>query len=212
MPGSPSARAPLPPCAPKRAGETPTILERLYGQHPNATTELDFTTPFELLVATILSAQSTDARVNKVTPAFFQRYPTHPAGRRDDRAARKEIEATGLFPQEGRSCARMAQALVEEHGGQVPADMGLHGLPRRPEDGERRARHALGVPGLPVDRHVLRVANRLAIAQASTPEEVERQLCAALPPERWTVSSDDADPARPAHLPAAQPLCPQCAW
>jgi endonuclease-3 len=74
MPGSPKRAQPAPPL--KTAAETQAILGRLYGQHPNATTELDFTTPFELLVATILSAQSSDARVNQVTPAFFKRYPT----------------------------------------------------------------------------------------------------------------------------------------
>ena len=107
MPGSPKRARPAPPPGPKPAGETQAILQRLYGQHPNATTELDFTTPFELLVATILSAQSSDARVNQVTPAFFKRYPDP---QRLAAATTAELEpqivATGLLPAEVQDAAR----------------------------------------------------------------------------------------------------------
>jgi endonuclease III len=214
MPGSPKRARPAPPAGPKPAGETRTILERLYGQHPNATTELDFTTPFELLVATILSAQSSDARVNLVTPAFFKRYPDP---QRLAAATTAELEpqivATGFFRQKSKMLLGMAQGLLERHGGQVPADMDA--LTALPGVGRKTANvvlgHALGVPGFPVDRHVLRVANRIGIAQAATPEEVETQLCAALPREQWTLASSTLILHGRRICRPTQPLCPTCA-
>ena len=214
MPGSPKRARPAPTPTPKPARETQVILERLYGQHPNATTELDFTTPFELLVATILSAQSSDVRVNQVTPAFFKRYPD-PQRLAAATAAELEpqIVATGFFRQKSKMLLGMAQALLECHGGQVPADMDA--LTALPGVGRKTANvvlgHALGVPGLPVDRHVLRVANRIGIAQAATPEEVETQLCAALPREQWTLASSTLILHGRRICRPTQPLCPECA-
>ena len=207
-----SARAPLPPACSQAGRRTRRrILERLYGQHPNATTELDFTTPFELLVATILSAQSSDARVNQVTPAFFKRYPDP---QRLAAATTAELEpqivATGFFRQKSKMLLGMAQALLDHHGGQVPADMDA--LTALPGVGRKTANvvlgHALGVPGFPVDRHVLRVANRIGIAQAATPEEVETQLCAALPREQWTLASSTLILHGRRICRPTQPLCP----
>jgi endonuclease III len=217
MPASPrpsAKRKAAPPGPLKTPAETRAILERLYGQHPNAWTELDFTTPFELLVATILSAQSSDKRVNEVTPAFFKRYPD---ARTLVAATTAELEpqiiATGFFRQKSKMLLGMATLLIERHGGEVPADMAA--LTALPGVGRKTANvvlgHALGVPGLPVDRHVLRVANRIGIAQAATPEEVETQLCAALPPERWTISSDALILHGRRICRPTQPLCPQCA-
>ena len=214
MPGSPKRARTAPPPAAKPAGQTQAILQRLYGQHPNATTELDFTTPFELLVATILSAQSSDARVNQVTPAFFKRYPDP---QRLAAATTAELEpqivATGFFRQKSKMLLGMAQALLEHHGGQVPADMDA--LTALPGVGRKTANvvlgHALGVPGFPVDRHVLRVANRIGIAQAATPEEVETQLCAALPREQWTLASSTLILHGRRICRPTQPMCPACA-
>ena len=214
MPGSPKRARTAPTPAAKPTGETQAILQRLYGQHPNATTELDFTTPFELLVATILSAQSSDARVNQVTPAFFKRYPDP---QRLAAATTTELEpqivATGFFRQKSKMLLGMAQALLEHHGGQVPADMDA--LTALPGVGRKTANvvlgHALGVPGLPVDRHVLRVANRIGIAQAPTPEEVETQLCAALPREQWTLASSTLILHGRRICRPTQPMCPACA-
>jgi len=218
MPGSPKRARPAPAGAsgpePKPAGETQAILQRLYGQHPNATTELDFTTPFELLVATILSAQSSDARVNQVTPAFFKRYPDP---QRLVAATAAELEpqlvATGFFRQKSKMLLGMSQALIERHGGQVPADM--EALTKLPGVGRKTANvvlgHALGVPGFPVDRHVLRVANRIGIAQAATPEEVETQLCAALPREQWTLASSTLILHGRRICRPTKPMCPECA-
>jgi endonuclease-3 len=178
---------------PRPARETRAILDRLEGQHPGADTELDFRTPFELLVATILSAQSTDVRVNQVTPALFARYPDARAlAAAEPEAVEPLIVSTGFFRSKARSIVGAARALVERHGGEVPADMDA--LVALPGVGRKTANvvlgHALGIPGLPVDRHVLRVANRLGIAASDDPEIVERQLTKALPRDRWTRASD----------------------
>ena len=144
-------------------------------------------------MATILSAQSSDARVNTVTPSLFARFPD---ARALSAVAPGELEplivATGFFRAKARSVTAMARALVEKHRAEVPASM--EALTALPGVGRKTANvvlgHALGVPGLPVDRHVLRVATRIGIATGKTPERVEEQLCAALPPARWTLASD----------------------
>ncbi|HEY8548893.1 MAG TPA: endonuclease III [Vicinamibacterales bacterium] len=207
-----SRGAPASPPAPRSREEVSRILELLYAQHPNAFTELHFRTPFELLVATILSAQSTDRRVNEVTPALFSRYPDAKALA----AARPGeleplIKATGFFRMKAKAIQGMARALVEKHGGEVPADMDA--LTALPGVGRKTANvvlgHALGVPGFPVDRHVLRVANRLELAQAATPEEVERQLCAVVPREQWTLASDTLI-LHGRRICRPRPLCDRC--
>jgi endonuclease-3 len=177
----------------KSSESTRRVIETLALQHPNADTELHHRNAFELLVATILSAQSTDARVNLVTPALFKKYPDAPAlARAKQPALERQIVSTGFFRQKSKALLGMAKALVAEHGGQVPADMDA--LTRLPGVGRKTANvvlgHALGVPGLPVDRHVLRVSNRIGIAEGDDPVEVEAQLCDALPKEIWTLASD----------------------
>src|SRR5262245_16922851 len=152
----------------KTPHETRDILDRLETQHPNADTELHYRTPFELLAATILSAQSTDARVNMVTPALFARFKDARALAKADAAELEQlIVSTGFFRQKAKSLIGMAQQLIADHGGEVPADMDK--LTRLPGVGRKTANvvlgHALGVPGLPVDRHVLRVSNRIGIAE-----------------------------------------------
>ncbi len=169
------------------------ICVALDRHYPDADTELVYRNPFELLVATILSAQSTDARVNIVTPALFTRYPTARALARADAAdVEPIIISTGFFRQKTKSIIGMAQALVANHAGEVPADMDA--LTALPGVGRKTANvvlgHALGVPGLPVDRHVLRVANRLGLAGHDDPETVERALCGLYSPAQWTKVSD----------------------
>jgi endonuclease-3 len=197
----------------KTARDTRHILDALETQHPGADTELHYKTAFELLVATILSAQSTDARVNMVTPALFERY-RDACSLANATAAELEpqIHSTGFFRAKSKSLIGMAQALVKGHDGEVPATM--EALVELPGVGRKTANvvlgHALGIPGLPVDRHVLRVSNRIGIAESDDPIVVERQLCAAMPPERWTRTSDTLilhgrRICRPA------PLCEQCA-
>src|SRR6188472_2384292 len=197
----------------KTARETRAILDLLETQHPGADTELHYKTAFQLLVATILSAQSTDARVNMVTPALFKRY-------RDARALAKattgelepQIHSTGFFRAKSKSLVGMAQALVERHGGKVPPTM--EALVELPGVGRKTANvvlgHALGVPGLPVDRHVLRVLNRIGIAESDDPIVVEQQLSAAMPPERWTRTSDTLI-LHGRRICRPKPLCDQCA-
>jgi endonuclease-3 len=177
----------------KTAADTRRILDALEAQHPDADTELHFANAFQLLVATMLSAQSTDQRVNLVTPALFVRYPDAATlGAATPAELEPQIHSTGFFRAKARALIGMAQALVERHHGQVPAEMAA--LVELPGVGRKTANvvlgHALGVPGLPVDRHVLRVANRIGIAESDDPVIVEQQLCAALPPTRWTRVSD----------------------
>ena len=169
------------------------IMAKLEAQHPGADTELHYRTAFELLVATILSAQSTDARVNLVTPPLFARFPDARAlAAAEPERVEPIIVQTGFFRQKARSIVRMSQLLVERHDGEVPAVM--EALVDLPGVGRKTANvvlgHALGIPGLPVDRHVLRVANRIGLATGEDPEAVEATLCALLPTEQWTRASD----------------------
>jgi len=196
--------------------KSPAVVTRIFDaldrHHPNADTELVHRNAFELLVATILSAQSTDARVNIVTPSLFDRYPDARAlAAADTSELEKLILSTGFFRQKSKSLIGMATMLLEEHGGEVPADMDA--LVQLPGVGRKTANvvlgHALGVPGLPVDRHVLRVANRIGLVKNDDPVKMEAQLCEMLPPERWTRASDclilhGRRVCRP------KPLCPRC--
>ena len=197
----------------KSPRDTREILDQLEAQHPGADTELDYQTPFQLLVATILSAQSTDARVNMVTPALFKRYKDARAlARATSAELEPQIHSTGFFRAKAKSLIGMAQALVASHGGDVPASMET--LVELPGVGRKTANvvlgHALGVPGLPVDRHVLRVANRIGIAEGDDPVLVEEQLCAALPKQRWTRTSDTLI-LHGRRICRPKPLCDQCA-
>jgi endonuclease-3 len=197
--------------------KTPThtrqILDKLEGQHPDADTELHYTNAFELLIATILSAQSTDQRVNMVTPALFKRYPNaHALAKATTAELEPQIHSTGFFRAKSKSLVAVAQALLEDHAGEVPRNM--EALVKLPGVGRKTANvvlgHALGVPGLPVDRHVLRVANRIGIAESDKPEVVEQQLCGALPPERWTRTSDTLI-LHGRRICRPKPLCALCA-
>jgi endonuclease-3 len=202
-----------PPKPPKSAAETRKILATLEKQHPGADTELHYTTPYELLVATILSAQCTDERVNQVTPALFRRYPDAKALAKATTAELEpQIQSTGFFRAKSKSLLGMATAVFENHAGAVPSTMDA--LTALPGVGRKTANvvlgHALGVPGLPVDRHVLRVSNRIGIATGDVPEVVEAQLCAAMPKEKWTVTSDTLI-LHGRRICKPKPLCDKCA-
>ncbi len=160
-------------------------MRRLAEEYPEARCELDHTNAFELLVATILSAQCTDARVNQVTPALFARYPTP----EDLASARPEdveelIRSTGFYKNKTRSLLGMAAALTERFGGEVPGAMEdlvtIPGVGRKTANVVRSV--ALGLPGLPVDTHVLRLAKRLGLTTSSDPVKVEHELNAMIPP------------------------------
>ena len=197
----------------RNAAATLRVMEKLAAQHPGADTELHFADAYQLLVATILSAQCTDARVNEVTPALFRRYPDARALARASTAELEpQIQSTGFFRAKSRSLKGMATALVDAHGGDVPKTM--EGLVSLPGVGRKTANvvlgHALGVPGLPVDHHVLRVANRIGIARSEDPVVVEEQLTAALPAPDWTRASDTLI-LHGRRICRPRPLCDRCA-
>jgi endonuclease-3 len=196
----------------KTPRETRAIFDKLETQHPDADTELHHSNAFELLVATILSAQSTDARVNMVTPALFKRYRDARAlADAETRDLEALIHSTGFYRAKAKSLLGMAKALVARHRGEVPASM--EALVELPGVGRKTANvvlgHALGVPGLPVDRHVLRVSNRIGIAEGEDPEVVEQQLTAAMPAPRWTRTSDTLI-LHGRRICRPKPLCDQC--
>ncbi len=196
----------------KSARETREILDKLEPQHPGADTELHYTTPFELLTATILSAQSTDAGVNLVTPALFKRYPNARAlAKATPPTARAADSLHRVLPRQSRSrSSAWRRRWSRDHGGEVPATM--EALVELPGVGRKTANvvlgHALGVPGLPVDRHVLRVANRIGIAEGDDPIVVEQQLCARAAAGALDADLRHADPPRPPHLPAEAAVRP----
>jgi endonuclease-3 len=177
------------PRTPKgRARETAARLAREYPGTAKELCALQHDNPFQLLVATILSAQSTDATVNKVTPALFARYPTpYELAAADPADVEELIMPTGFFRSKTRSLIGMAKALVERFDGQVPADMDA--LTSLPGVGRKTANVVLSVdfdvPGLPVDTHVLRLSQRLGLTTNKDPEKVEKDLMALLPPPEW---------------------------
>lgn len=165
------------------------IIKRLREAHPDAHCELDYETPVQLLVATILSAQCTDKRVNQVTPALFAQYPEVTDFAAADRSELEEaIHATGFFRQKARFIQESAHAIVHEHGGEVPDNMPdllkLTGVARK------TANVVLGeiygiAEGITVDTHVKRLAKRLGLTEADDPKKVERDLMAIIPQENW---------------------------
>jgi endonuclease-3 len=164
-------------------------LARLY---PDAECALKHQGPLQLLVATILSAQCTDARVNQVTPALFARYPDAAAfAAADPRELEALIQSTGFFRTKARNIIACCKQLVERHGGQVPGTM--EQLVPLPGVGRKTANvilgTAFGVPGIPVDTHVGRLSRRLGLTVHTDPVKVERDLAALLPPKEWTMFS-----------------------
>lgn len=168
------------------------IFSRLRGAYPDAHCELDHDGPFQLLAATILSAQCTDRNVNKATPALFKAWPDAEALARAP-LARVEacIRGLGLFRGKARNLVGMARALVEAHGGRVPRTM--EGLVALPGVGRKTANvvlsNAFGLPGLAVDTHVLRLGRRLGLLKTADPVKAEQALCALIPPQDWGPAS-----------------------
>lgn len=189
------------------------VITALEKQHPGAWTELAFQDAYQLLVATVLSAQSSDVRVNGVTPALFTRYPDARAlSRATTDELEPQIKPTGFFRAKSRALVALSAALVGEHGGEVPTTM--EALTSLPGVGRKTANvvlgHAFGVPGLPVDLHVLRVANRVGIAKSDDPVAVEAQITAALPAKKWVLASDVLI-LHGRRICRPRPLCDQCA-
>jgi endonuclease-3 len=164
-------------------------LTKLY---PDAHCALDHTNALELLVATILSAQCTDARVNMVTPALFKRYPDAAAyATADQGELEKMIQSTGFFRNKARSIIACCKEIVKKHGGLVPGTMA--GLNPLPGIGRKTANVVLGnafdVPGITVDTHVGRLSRRMGLTTETDPEKVERDLMSLLPSKEWTMFS-----------------------
>jgi endonuclease-3 len=164
------------------------VAARLATEYPEALCELDHTNPFELLAATILSAQCTDARVNMVTPVLFARFPDATALAGADPTELEEIiRSTGFFQTKARNLIGMAQALLDRFGGEVPTALAdlvtLPGVGRKTGNVVRSV--AFDLPGLPVDTHVGRLSRRLGLTTEDDPVKVEAELCGFLRPEQW---------------------------
>jgi endonuclease-3 len=183
-------RAPETPLArTRRARRMARVLEET---HPDAHCELDFTTPLELAVATILSAQCTDVRVNETTPALFARYRSAADYAAADRAELEDmIRSTGFFRNKANSLIGLGQALVETHGGEIPAT--LEALVALPGIGRKTANvilgNAFGVPGITVDTHFGRLVRRFGWTTEEDPVKVEHEVGALIPKRDWTMLS-----------------------
>jgi endonuclease-3 len=172
-----------------RSTRAVAILDRLAAAYPAADCSLNFASPFQLVIATILSAQCTDNRVNQVTPAVFRRWPSPralaAADRRDLEAA---IRSTGFFRSKAKSILGCCQALVERHGGEIPTT--IEELVQLPGVGRKTANvvlgSAFGIPsGVVVDTHVGRISRRLGLTKASDAVRAERDLVRVLPQSEW---------------------------
>jgi endonuclease III len=166
----------------ERVGE---ILDRLYPLPP---IPLHHGSAFQLLVAVVLSAQTTDAQVNRVTPALFRRAPTpEKLAAMPEHEILKLIRSCGLAPGKARNLKRLAQALVDEHGGEVPADM--EALEKLPGVGHKTAgvvmNQAFGQPAFPVDTHIHRLAARWGLSKAKDVKQTERDLKKLWPKDEW---------------------------
>jgi endonuclease-3 len=168
------------------------LRRRLAAALPEPRCELDHGDAWQLLVATILSAQSTDARVNQVTPALFRRWPTPAAlGAAPQAEIETAVKSTGFFRNKARAIREASQAIAERFGGEVPRDMEaamtLRGVARKTANLVLGT--AYGLPtGIIVDTHAARVAGRLGLSRETDPEKIERDLCALFPREEWVAT------------------------
>jgi len=175
--------------ASQKTARAAAILDGLEAQMPGARIELDFTTPLELLVAVMLSAQCTDKRVNLVTPALFRRYRTAAEyGAADLAELEGVIRTCGLYRSKAKNLVATGKLLAEAHGGQVPLEREV--LERLPGVGRKTAgvvtTHLGGTPAFPVDTHIQRLAGRMGLSRAKTPDGVEEDLRKLVPEARWT--------------------------
>ncbi|WP_341729141.1 endonuclease III [Brooklawnia sp.] len=169
------------------------VFESLRAVYPDARCELDFSGPFQLLVATVLSAQSTDLGVNKVTPALFTRWPGPEALAEADRGELEEvIRPTGFFRNKAASLQGLSRQIVDEYDGQVPVE--IADLVKLPGVGRKTANvvrgHAFGLPAITTDTHVMRVSRRLGWTASAKPEVVETDLQRLFDSADWTTLSD----------------------
>jgi endonuclease-3 len=194
----------------QRARRIVAGLARLY---PDARCSLDYQTPLQLLIATILSAQCTDERVNRVTPALFARYPDAEAfATARPKELQKLIQSTGFFRNKARSIQRCCKQLVEQFGGEVPGSM--EQLVTLPGIGRKTANVLLGnafaVPGIPVDTHVTRLSRRMGLTAQKDPVKIESDLMGLIPQKEWTAFGHCMIYHGRQVCQARKPLCERC--
>jgi endonuclease-3 len=198
----------------RSSAPAPEVVTRLKAEYPDARTELDWKNPLELLVATMLSAQTTDVQVNRVTQSLFAKYRTaEDYAHADPSELEEDIRPTGFYRNKARSLRNMADALVEEHGGEVPSTM--QELVALPGVGRKTANvvlgNAFGVDeGIVVDTHVRRVSGRLGLTENKDPVKIEQDLMKVVPEEDWTVFSHLLILHGRRTCKARKPDCPNC--
>jgi endonuclease III len=190
------------------------IAKRLAAAYPDARCSLDFRSPVELLVATILSAQCTDVRVNQVTKKLFRKYPNAAAYAKASQAElQRDIQSTGFFRNKAKSIRECCQSLLEKYDGEVPKD--LESLVQLPGVGRKTANVVLGAAyeiavGLVVDTHVARIARRLGLTTEKDPVKIERSLMAQFAPREWIVLSHQLILHGRRCCTARNPKCDKC--
>lgn len=196
------------------AERAPEIYGRLSSAYPHATCALDHANPFELLAATILSAQCTDKRVNMVTPALFTKYPDAASMSVANPAELEDIvRSTGFFRNKTKSLLGMATAVAEQHGGEVPGSM--EQLVKLPGVGRKTANVVLGNAfgrdeGVVVDTHVSRLSNRLGLSRENDPVKIEQDLMRLFPRTQWTMLAHLLISHGRTICDAKRPLCDRC--
>jgi endonuclease-3 len=189
------------------------IAQLLAKQYPDAHCALHYENPLQLLIATILSAQCTDVRVNLVTPGLFARYPNAKAfAAANPRDLETAIQSTGFFRNKARNIIACCKQIVEEHGGQVPGTM--EELVHLPGIGRKTANvilgNAFGVPGITVDTHVARLSRRMGLTTHTDPKKIERDLMQLIPEKEWTMFSHRMIFHGRQVCQARKPNCPGC--
>jgi endonuclease-3 len=199
---------------PEKRSRAQKILRRLRKEFPSSSTALSHEDPFQLLIATILSAQCTDERVNMVTPGLFERYPDAAAfALAQPKALEDQIRSTGFYRMKAKNIMGCCTALVERHGGVVPRT--LDELVQLPGVGRKTANvvlaHAFGTPsGVVVDTHVHRITQRLGFSNERTPEKIERDLMEVFPPADWIEVGSILIFHGRKTCKALRPNCPEC--
>jgi endonuclease-3 len=199
---------------PKKQERVDEILVRLKRMYPKAACSLDFTNPFELLIATMLSAQSTDVRVNIVTKTLFRKYPNAQAfANAKQPEMERDVRQTGFFRNKAKAVIAASKAIVEKHGGETPRTM--EELTALPGVGRKTANvvlsNAFNSPvGIVVDTHVTRVSGRLGLTANADAEKIEQDLMKLIPPKQWTSFSHRVILHGRQICVARKPKCAQC--
>jgi len=207
-------RVPRPKTAAERKQRLKKILEALDRRYPNVTCALHHGDAWQLLVATILSAQCTDERVNKVTPGLFAKYPSMQDFAAVSQAElARDIHSTGFFNNKAKSIIGAAQKILKDFGGEIPRD--IDQLLTVPGAARKTANvvlgTAFGIPsGVVVDTHVARISQRLDLTRHAEPQKIERDLMKAVPQERWILFSHQVIHFGREICVARKPKCPEC--